>query len=229
MKKLIIFDCDGVLVDSEIIANRIDAELLTQHGYPLTTEECIKRFTGMNDQSVKQMILEESGLDISENFSESAILQAFENELTPLMLPVLHAVSEHNIERCVASNSLKKRVIRALELTEQIQFFKKEHIFTSAQVQRGKPAPDLFLFAADQMGYTPKDCLVIEDSVAGIQAACEAGIDSIAFLGGGHAGFEWYKERIKIYNVPIAHNAAEIWTLIKEYMKPMFSSVYRDG
>lgn len=137
------------------------------------------------------------------------------------MLPVLHAVSEHNIERCVASNSLKKRIIRALELTKQIQFFKKEHIFTSAQVQRSKPAPDLFLFAADQMGYAPKDCLVIEDSVAGIQAACEAGIDAIAFLGGGHAGFEWYKERIKIHNVPIAHNAAEIWTLIKGYMKPM--------
>lgn len=83
MKKLIIFDCDGVLVDSEIIANRIDAELLTQHGYPLTTEECIKRFTGMNDQSVKQMILEESGLEISENFSEGAILQAFENVTNP--------------------------------------------------------------------------------------------------------------------------------------------------
>lgn len=221
MKKLIIFDCDGVLVDSEIIANRIDAELLTQHGYPLTTEECIKRFTGMNDQSVKQMILEESGLEISENFSEGAILQAFENELTPLMLPVLHAVSEHNIERCVASNSLKKRVIHALELTEQIQFFKQEHVFTSAQVKRGKPAPDLFLFAADQMGYAPKDCLIIEDSVAGIQAAREAGIDAIAFLGGGHAGFEWYKERIKIHNVPIAHDSVEVWTMIKEYMKPI--------
>ncbi|MCI5057282.1 MAG: hypothetical protein MRY83_14300, partial [Flavobacteriales bacterium] len=73
----------------------------------------------------------------------------------------------------------------------------------------------------DQMGYAPKDCLVIEDSVAGIQAAREAGIDAIAFLGGGHAGFEWYKKRIKIHNIPIAHNAAEIWTMIKGYMKPM--------
>ncbi len=219
VKKLIIFDCDGVLVDSEIIANRIDAEILTQLGYPLTTEECIQRFTGINNQSVKKIIFEDSGLELSENFSESAILQAFENELTPLMMPVLQAVTEANIDRCVGSSSLRKRIIRSLELTNQIQFFKEEHIFTSAQVQKGKPAPDLFLFAASQMGYEPKDCLVIEDSVVGIQAACEADMDVIAFLGGGHAGFEWYKERIQQHNVPIAHNTAEVWTMINRHMK----------
>lgn len=219
MKKLIIFDCDGVLVDSEIIANRVDAEILTHLGYPLTAEDCIKRFTGMNDQSVKQSIFEESGLDLPEDFSEKARLQAFENELTPLMLPVLQAISKHKMERCVASNSLRKRVIRSLELTEQIQFFNQEHIFTAAQVQKGKPAPDLFLYAATQMGYAPKDCLVIEDSIAGIQAAQAADMDVIAFLGGGHTRFEWYKNRINVHNVPIAHNTKEIWELMNEKIK----------
>jgi len=135
-------------------------------------------------------IFEESGLDIPEDFSEEARLQAFENELTSLMLSVLQAVRENKIERCVASNSLRKRVIRSLELTDQIQFFKLEHIFTAAQVQKGKPAPDLFLYAATQMGYAPENCLVIEDSIAGLQAAREAGMEVIAFLGGSHAGFE---------------------------------------
>lgn len=88
MKKLIIFDCDGVLVDSEIIANRIDAEALTVLGYPLTAEESISRFTGMNSQSVRKLIFEESGIELPDNFSiqqQQNICKAFETELAPLI------------------------------------------------------------------------------------------------------------------------------------------------
>lgn len=219
MKKLIIFDCDGVLVDSEIIAERLGAETLTNLGYPHTTEECIRRFTGFDEKTVQKILFDEYGVDIFVHLTEEILAQAFKKELTSLMEPLLQTLKKLNIHRCVASNSRKSHVTRVLELTDQIQFFDHENIFTSSQVEKGKPAPDLFLFAADRMGYAPEDCLIIEDSMAGIQAARAAGMDVIAFLGGGHAGYDWYKERIQTHSVPIAHSTTEIMTMIDEHFR----------
>lgn len=89
-------------------------------------------------------------------------------------------------------------------------YFNDRSIFTSQQVSNGKPAPDLFLFAANQMGFYPEDCIVIEDSSAGIEAAISAGMHVIGFLGGGHAHHHWYQEKIHAYNVPIARNYNEL-------------------
>lgn len=218
MNKLVIFDCDGVLVDSEIIANRIDAEALTSIGYKITTEESIKRFTGINAKMVRQIILNESGKDIPLEYLSSQqpiLLKAFEMELLPLMKPILEFVEEMKINRCVASSSPRNRVIRCLELTDQLRFFSDQSIFTSQQVLKGKPAPDLFLFAANQMACSPKNCIVIEDSVAGIEAAIAADMEVVCFLGGGHARFEWYLERIEKYNVPIAKNCDALLSILK--------------
>ncbi len=217
MKKLIIFDCDGVLVDSELIANRIDVEAFCKLGYKITLEESIKRFTGLNSKKVNKIIFEESGIVLPENFSDQRqleICRAFEEELEPLMLELLQTISYDNFDICVASSSNKERVTFSLELTNQIQYFNKENIFTAQQVQNGKPAPDLFLYSADILGYCPKDCMVIEDSEMGIQAALAANIDVIGFLGGGHAQFEWYQEKIKNYGIPIAYNTHELRNLI---------------
>jgi beta-phosphoglucomutase-like phosphatase (HAD superfamily) len=120
------------------------------------------------------------------------------------------------INRCVASGSRRERVIRSLEITHQMKYFDEKTIFTAQQVERGKPAPDLFLFAAKQMGVSPQDCLVIEDSCAGIEAAQQAGMSVIGFLGGEHAKFEWYQEPIKVFGIPIAHTADELWALLKD-------------
>lgn len=213
MKKLVIFDCDGVLVDSEIISNRIDAEALTSMGYPITADESIRRFTGLNAKAVCQIILNESGIDIPLDYliaQQPIVLKAFEAELVSLIKPVLEAIDKKKISRCVASSSQKNRVIRCLELTEQFMYFNDQSIFTSQQVSNGKPAPDLFLFAANQMGFNPEDCIVIEDSSAGIEAAISAGMDVIGFLGGGHAHHHWYQEKIHSYSVPIARNYNEL-------------------
>lgn len=221
MNKLVIFDCDGVLVDSEIIANRIDAEALTSIGYEITTEESIKRFTGLNAKMVRQIILNESGKDIPLEYLSSQqpiLLKAFEMELLPLMKPVLELVEEMKINRCVASSSPRNRVIRCLELTDQFRFFSDESIFTSQQVLKGKPAPDLFLFAANQMECSPKNCIVIEDSVVGIEAAIAADMKVVCFLGGDHARFEWYQERIEKYNVPIAKNCDALLSILKSLL-----------
>lgn len=221
MNKLVIFDCDGVLVDSEIIANRIDAEALTSIGYEITTEESIRRFTGLNAKTVRQMILNESGKEIPLEYlssKQSILLKAFEMELLPLMKPILELIEEKKINRCVASSSPRDRVIRSLELTDQFMFFNEQSIFTSQQVSRGKPAPDLFLFAASQMKFSPRNCIVIEDSSAGIEAAIAAGMKVICYLGGSHAHFDWYQEKIEKYNVPIAKNCDDLLAILKSLL-----------
>ncbi len=217
--KLLIFDCDGVLVDSEIVANRIEAEALTSIGYSLTIEECIKRFTGISTNGLREIIFKESGLDIPLDFlanQQDLISKAFEIELRPLMTEILQMIDEMKIMRCVASSSPLSRVIKSLELTQQISFFNRDSIFTSQLVLKGKPAPDLFLFAAKQMGFSSENCLVIEDSFSGIQAAISAGMQVIGFLGGSHTQYEWYQQKIKSYNIPIAYNTNELLLTLKE-------------
>jgi len=217
MNKLIIFDCDGVLVDSEIICSRIFAGMLTELGYKISLEDSIRKFTGMSDKTVRQYILDETSLALPENLTEltnQQILNTLEVELKPLMLSILKMMKQKNIKICVASSSPRQRVLRSLEITKQNHYFQDDYIFTSAQVKNGKPAPDLFLFAAKQMGYQPKDCLVIEDSIAGIQAALAANMKVIGFLAGSHTNFNWYKERVQGQKVPIAHNTNELATMI---------------
>jgi beta-phosphoglucomutase-like phosphatase (HAD superfamily) len=118
----------------------------------------------------------------------------------------------------VASSSPRNRVIRCLELTEQFIYFNDESIFTSQQVSNGKPAPDLFLFAANQMGFNQEDCIVIEDSAAGIEAAISAGMRVIGFLGGGHAHHSWYQDKINAYDIPTAKNSNELLEALKNLL-----------
>ena len=227
MDKLIIFDCDGVLVDSEIVANRIWAEALVSIGYPITTEESIRRFVGMNEKAVRQMILDETGKDIPLEYLnglEKFVVEAFEKELDPLMGSVLEILDKHKVMRCVASNGQRNQVIRSLELTGQFKFFNDKSIFTSQQVSKGKPAPDLFLFAAKEMNYSVENCIVIEDSPIGIQAAISAGMNVIGFLGATHARHSWYEEKVAIYAIPIAHSKIDLLTILKSYLGREFVS-----
>ena len=217
MKKLIIFDCDGVLVNSEIIEHRVAAKALANLGFPITVEENIRLFTGVDNTAAKQIIIEKTGIIPPDDFFSSiqaAIYKAFETELIPVILPVLQFIAAQNIAYCVASNSNNERVVKSLALSKQLEFFNKENIFTAEQVAKGKPAPDLFLFAALQMGFAAKDCLVIEDSITGIQAALAAKMAVIGFLGGEHTHYDWYQQHINAYNIPIAYNTKELLTIL---------------
>jgi HAD superfamily hydrolase (TIGR01509 family) len=221
MQKLVIFDCDGVLVDSEIIASRYEAEVLTSIGYPITTDECIRRFTGLNAATVRQIIFEEAGIEISLDFfaqRQSGLLELLEAELLPLNRAVLNALDERKVSRCVASSSSRTRVIRSLELTKQYTHFNNQSIFTSQQVSKGKPAPDLFLFAAQQMGFSPENCIVVEDSPAGIQAAISAGMNVVGFLGGSHAKYDWYRQKLESYEIPLANDENELHTVLNNFV-----------
>jgi HAD superfamily hydrolase (TIGR01509 family) len=218
-KKLIIFDCDGVLVDSEFVSNKVFCETLAKYGYQISLEESIKRFTGVTAENCRQEIIQESGIDIPEDYwiqAQPTLQIAYKNELIALMQPVLEILNILQIPRCVASNSSRKHVIQNLEFTQQLQYFTDSSIFSAQQVEKAKPAPDLFLFAAREMGVEPKDCIVIEDSAAGAQAATAAGMQVFMFLGGSHARFDWYRNQIALQNKPMLPNCNELAFILQE-------------
>jgi HAD superfamily hydrolase (TIGR01509 family) len=212
-KKLIIFDCDGVLVDSEYIASRIFAEAVNPYGYKITTEESIRKFAGVNEKNARQMIINESAITIPENYwdlQQPKLHETYENELNPLMQPVLELLEILKLPRCVASNSSPSHVANCLKISQQANYFKDREIFTSQQVEKPKPAPDLFLFAAKQMGFEPEHCIVVEDSSSGTEAAIAAGMNVLIFLGASHSQFDWYHNKLAAYKKPLFSNCQEL-------------------
>lgn len=218
---LIIFDFDGVVVDSEIIANAVNADALTSIGYPIDLETTIKKFVGVNRQSMRQMIFDESGIQLSDDFFELALQEIrslFKTALDPLIPSLLNELaSDQSIKKCIASSNTPEQIICSLEITQQSSFFEKDSIFTSSLVERGKPFPDLFLFAAQKMGVAPENCIVVEDSLPGITAAKAAGMKVIGFLGGTHAQFPWYSDQIESTGIPIAASEEELLERLKDF------------
>jgi HAD superfamily hydrolase (TIGR01509 family) len=185
---LLIFDCDGVLVDSEPLSCRIDAETLTECGVPYTAEEVARDFTGVSIKDQIARIEMERGIRLPDDFTERlnrTLFQRFETDLKPID-GVRDAILSLPFPRCVASSSIPERIALSLRVTGLADLF--DNIFSSTQVARGKPAPDLFLHAASRMNTLPEECLVIEDSIAGVQAARAAGMRVIGFVGGSHCG-----------------------------------------
>ena len=189
MLSLVIFDCDGVLVDSEPIASRILAGVLSGLGYAVTAEECVARFTGISVAALVERVEQDWGRPLPADFAESLAAEdaaAFESELEAIP-GVERALGRIALPRCVGSSSSPARIRNSLRVTGLLGYF-EPHIFSAHMVARGKPAPDLFLFAAESMGVPAADCTVIEDSAAGIEAALAAGMTVLAFAGAGHAG-----------------------------------------
>ena len=185
--ELVIFDCDGVLVDSEAISCRIDAEVLTEVGYPITMEQVVARFSGVALEDMLAIIEADMGRPLPDAYHEAMsgrVWAAYEAELEALP-HVATTVRELELPVCVASGSAPHSLRRKLEITGLSDLF-APHLFSRAQVPNGKPAPDLFLFAAAQMGVTPDRCLVIEDSVPGVTAGRAAGMRVFGFTGAGH-------------------------------------------
>lgn len=178
-----IFDFDGVLVDSECIANRIEAEFKTSLGFPTTLQEQIRRFTGLGrHHPTVQAELQRLPPDYW-NTVEEKIRDAYKAELRPFPGAV-ELLQELPQPRCVASNSDPRSLAYKLQLTGLDRFF--PHAFSGEEVAQGKPAPDLFLHALAKLGWTRERALVIEDSIAGVTAARAAGLRVWGYLGGGH-------------------------------------------
>ena len=181
---LLIFDCDGVLVDSELLANTAMAELMTQLGRPMTVQEALGLFVGKRLREVLAAAEALLGAPIPPAAAERAgrqLLERFRRDLKPID-GVRAAIEALPYRRCVASSSTPERIRISLETTGLVSLF-GDRVFSAEQVANGKPAPDLFLLAARSLGAAPADCIVIEDSPLGIEAARSAGMRAIGFAG----------------------------------------------
>jgi HAD superfamily hydrolase (TIGR01509 family) len=184
---LVIFDCDGVLVDSEVIASRIFAECLGEAGIALTVDEAMRFGVGKSAVTLAAAVEKEFGRALPAGFTEgmrARVMSAFTRELQPID-GILRLLAALDLSRCVASNSHIDRVRHALATTGLLPYL-NPHIYTAAMVARGKPAPDLFLFAAAQHRVAPGQCLVVEDSLSGVSAALAAAMPVVGFVGGSH-------------------------------------------
>jgi len=179
---LIIFDCDGVLVDSEPLANRVLAEALAKIGLPLTVEETMRQFLGRSVGSCVAHITTLTGRPVPAGFVDdwqARTLAAFRTGLQPVP-GVRAALEQLPYPRCVASSSNPERLALALELTGLAEYF-DGRLFSATQVEHPKPAPDLFLFAARTLGAEAAECVVIEDSRFGVQAGVAAGMRVLGY------------------------------------------------
>ena len=187
MPDLVIFDCDGVLVDSELIFGRILGECLIALNFSTTIDEAVALGLGKNRATLAAAIETRFGRSVPDAFFETFAAQsaaAFKDELLP-MPGVEQLLAALPMRRCVASNGHLERVRQRLAVTRLLPFF-DPHVFSAIQVARGKPAPDLFLFAAERLGVPPKGCVVVEDSITGVEAATAAGMPVVGFCGGSH-------------------------------------------
>lgn len=189
MIDLVIFDCDGTLVDSESIAARVTAELFRDLGVTLTPEEAFHTFLGLDHDAARALAEQRYGIRFPADYdtrAEARMSAALDRDLRALPgVPKL--LSGLTLPFCVASNSGARRLRRTLTVAGLLPFF-GERVFSVTDVARGKPAPDLFLHAARVMGVIPARCLVIEDSVAGVTGAVAAGMRVAGFCGGGAHG-----------------------------------------
>ncbi|PRY24877.1 HAD superfamily hydrolase (TIGR01509 family) [Aliiruegeria haliotis] len=185
--ELVIFDCDGVLIDSELISARMLVAELANWQVDVDLAYVVHHFLGRSYPVVISQIRKEFGLELPPEFEadyRARLLAAFDEELEE-MPGVREVIAALAVPCCVATSSSPPRVERALEIVGMSGLF-GDRVYTASEVSRGKPAPDLFLHAAAKMGAAPKRCLVIEDSLNGVRAGLSAGMTVWQFTGGSH-------------------------------------------
>ncbi|MBL1108855.1 HAD family hydrolase [Streptomyces sp. 5-8] len=210
--ELVIFDCDGVLVDSERIAVRVQVALGAELGWPLTEDEVVARFIGRSHAAIREQVTERLGQATAAVWAERferLHRDAVDTGLTPVAgLP--EALDEITLPTCVASSGTHEKMRHTLGRTGLYERF-EGRIHSSTEVARGKPAPDLFLYAAERMGVAPAACVVVEDSRPGVQAARAAGMRALGYAGGLTPA-----ERLEGPDTVVFHDMRKLPTLLRE-------------
>lgn len=185
---MIIFDCNGVLVDSEPIAAAVLAKELQRAGIQVTPQLIARYFTGRRPTDVFAEVEAATGVALPLNFASNVAYSTMSRLRAELRVTphVGYALSWLRGPKCVASSSPLERIKLSLDVTDLRRYF-GANLFSASDVAAGKPKPDLFLHAAAQVGIDPKDCIVVEDSPAGVSAAAAAGMAAIGYVGGSHA------------------------------------------
>ncbi|MEM8925491.1 MAG: HAD family phosphatase [Actinomycetota bacterium] len=189
---LVIFDCDGVLVDSEVLVVEVESELLTAAGFPLTPSEIVERFVGLSYGLMMERLAADFGRPVPADLRssvEAAALARIEAEVQPVpgMNALLAAMDDGGRARCVASSSDLDRIVMSLRVAGLDRWFERDRICSVQMVDRPKPAPDVFLLAAERGATAPERCVVIEDSPHGVEGAVAAGMTAVGLTAGGHA------------------------------------------
>lgn len=195
--ELVIFDCDGVLVDSEPLSVRILLQTLAGLGVTLDSAQAYEAFLGRSLASTCAILQRDYGVDVDEAALERMrqhLHAAIESELQPIP-GIADTLAALDRPVCVASSSQEERIRLSLQVTGLAGFF-GDRVFSATMVTHGKPAPDLFLYAARQMHADPQRCMVVEDSPAGVRAALAAGMRVLAFAGGSHAQSAEHRARL---------------------------------
>lgn len=217
---LVIFDCDGVLVDSEPLSIRVLIDAVKANGGELGEQQAYQRFLGRSMAHMVSVLDADFGIHADAAFLERMrqdLYRSFEADLQPIA-GIADALSVMPWRRCVASSSQPERIRLSLGLAGLLGFF-EPHVFSATMVKNGKPAPDLFLHAAREMGAEPSDCIVIEDSPAGILAAQRAGMAVFAFTGGSHADRDEYRTEIAALSPNVVFDAMpDLLHLIANYI-----------
>ncbi|MEH6631510.1 MAG: HAD family hydrolase [Halopseudomonas aestusnigri] len=184
MSPLIIFDCDGVLVDTESLANQRMAEIFTEFGYPLTGPECRQKYQGQSMTTVCADVSSHIGHTLQPQSIQLEINHALQSGVKAIqgVENLISTLIDTGIDVCVASSGTIEKMHITLGQTSLLTQLDKV-LFSSSQVSRGKPHPDVFLFAAEKMGYAPDQCIVIEDSLSGVQAGISAGMQVLGYCG----------------------------------------------
>lgn len=186
---MVIFDCNGVLVDSEPLATSVVAQEFQRAGFPLTPDIVARYFTGRRQSDMFAEVEMAAGRRLPPNFPATvaaATLKRFRAELRATA-HMAYALTWLRGPKCVASSATLDRIRVSLETTDLLRYF-EPYLFSSTDVKNGKPAPDLYLHVAGKMRVPVSDCIVVEDSPVGVAAASAAGMIPIGFVGGSHAG-----------------------------------------
>lgn len=184
---LVIFDCDGVLLETELLANQTEVNALKELGYNISLEDYLNLALGLHNNQVTILLKEKLGVILSEQYWNEVTLkqqQLFEEQLVSVegIEEVLQIIAN---KKCIASSSSMNRLRHTLGITNILPYF-ENRIFSTDLVPRGKPFPDIYIYSAEQMNVPPNECVVIEDSLAGIEGALAAGMTVFAFGGGKH-------------------------------------------
>jgi HAD superfamily hydrolase (TIGR01509 family) len=188
MPRAIIFDFDGVIADSEVLSNSVLAEFVTELGVPTTLEDSYANFMGKRFREVVEAIEVTIGRRLPDGFAEDyqrRTLEKFRLELRPIKGAREFIEAVIDIPRCIASSSSPDRLALCLDVLDLTDLF-QARVFSASNVARGKPHPDIFLYAAQELGVKAEECVVIEDSVGGVMAGCAAGATVIGFTAAGH-------------------------------------------
>lgn len=196
MSCLLIFDFDGVIVDSELIIRKVLNEYIEKLGVKVKNRD---EFIGIGGSMLIKKIEDMSGVTITELMIHKyykGLFETLSREIKPLLFDTINKLKQQGFKYCIATNSIREQVDFCLKMVNMNHYFSDDNIFTIEQVRNGKPAPDLFLLAADSFQVNTKQCLVIEDSPSGVLAARAADMDVVAFMGGGHAKSGEYINKI---------------------------------